>query len=102
MDNSKSQFVMFAGLTALAQPKIELDYKICGLQKEEVEKCSKELQDAIGDNKELRQSFENYKKAIDKFHLEIIQQYYKEGFYFGSQLMIDILKHEKKDKANKK
>ena len=102
MNNKKSQFVMFASLTALAQPKIELDDSVCGLQAEEVEKRSKELEDAIGDNKELKRLFEDYKKAIEKFHIDIVQQYYKEGFYFGSQLMIDICGYERKNKAENK
>ena len=46
MDNNKSQYFMFGLLTGLAQTKIELDDKVCGLQRQEVEKCSKVLQDA--------------------------------------------------------
>ncbi|MDE7070610.1 MAG: hypothetical protein K2O86_01380, partial [Clostridia bacterium] len=84
------QAMMFAMLALQSQTQIECDKTICGMQKEKFEECKKLLLEAIGNNKPLNNLFVGINIAYNDFHTATITHYYKEGFIYGAQLMLEI------------
>lgn len=78
--------------------KVELDKEVCGIQREEVEKCKKALLKASEKNSEYTKLIKELIDAVDKLHGSIIGKYYEEGFKAGIKFALEICGYERKDK----
>ncbi|MCI8421007.1 MAG: hypothetical protein HFE34_01805 [Clostridia bacterium] len=102
MERYTPQAMMFALLAFQSQAQIEYDDNICGTQKKVLEKRKKLMLDTIGKNKPLNNLMEGIDLAYKDFHTATVAHYYKEGFMYGAQLMLEICGYEKTGKKNEK
>ncbi|MDE5654283.1 MAG: hypothetical protein K2I46_01580 [Clostridia bacterium] len=102
MERYSPQALMFSLLALQTQAKIENDKSIGGIQKEVLEKRKNLLRNAIENDKPLMNLFIGVDIAQSEFQTAIVTHYYKEGFIYGAQLMLEICGYENKGSNDEK